>query len=296
MRTKLLLAALLASVAATASAGEAKPPALAGQGYVEEQASLGATRLTIRRPADAEKFYGAVVIEPNAGAEAAGWRAAGTALMAHGDVWVGLAGPADQLADTAKLLRDGEQSPLAKPGLLKRAANLQGVLKIYAVGWGPAACGVGDFIASNKAEQAKRTDGRPLLNGYVLGGCDKVQELKPPKGAALIRIATEKDYPAAASLRRADGNVAGEDWHRWYDIQAAGKCQTPDALLASSLGGLDRWMRTGVPAPAGKLFDLGDDKRPKKDAPGGLGADCDDATATFAKDKTPPESARKPSL
>lgn len=294
MRTAFLCAVLL--LGGTAIAAETRAPTLAGQGYVEEQASLGATRLLIRRPADTEKFYGAVIVEPVAGNDAAGWKAAGAALMAHGDVWVGLAGPADQLADAAKLLRDTEQSPLARPGLLKRAANLQGVLKIYALGWGPAACGIGEFIATGKAADAKRADGRPLLNGYVLGGCDQAQDLKPPRGAALVRIATEKDYPAAASLRRADGNVAGEDWHRWYDVQAAGKCPSPPQFVGVSLAGLDRWMRTGVPAPAGKLFDLGDDKRPKAGSPGGLGADCGDAAATVTKDKPPPDTARKPQL
>jgi hypothetical protein len=298
MRTALLaLAALLAApLAAPLARAADKLPSLSAAGYVEEQASAGALRLTIRRPRAAADFYGSVVLEPVAGPAAAGWQAAGAALMAHGDVWVGVAGPADQLAEAARLLRDGQASPLAAPGLLARAGGLQGVLKIYALGWGPAACGLADFLADGKSGQARRADGRPLINGYVLGGCAAAPALAAPPGAALVRIASEADYPAAAAARRPDSDAAAAGWRRWYDVQAAGRCGGPDALLRTSLAGLDSWLRTGVPAPAGRLFQLGADGRPRPGAPGGMDEACGQDAAQADRQRGTLETARKPQL
>ena len=207
------------------------------------------------------------------------------------------------LAEAGALLR-GAEGPLGKPGLLDQAGKLKGLLQLFLVGWGQSACVGTQFINDGHHAKARRADGRPIFTGYLLGGCTEGPQIKVPGDAPVIAIATESDFrPGMAEktrkLRQPDGNKPGENRSRWYEIAGAAQaswqdqphlalslhqaglvpaapaCAKPpsqlpgrDDFLRGALFDLDLWTRMGIPAPAGRQFELNADGTLKRDEHG----------------------------
>jgi hypothetical protein len=303
------------------------------------------TRILVRLPKVAKDFYGTVYLEPlhDETEDDPIWRAAWPKFLEHGDVWVGMTvskASADSLRNkfdktryhdldiederlrwdiqtqVAALMRS-PSGPLGKTGLIKRADDFEGRLKIYATGWSLSGCMQTEYLNKGFHALARRSDaprfsdvrpnGRPLIDGYFSGACPEAGTAKSvDEAVAVVQIMTETDYQAVAAataaLRRKDGNVAGQDWYRWYDIAGTGEklyidlpqfsiqryqmsrtksqssaldCAQPISRLpgwADSLRSIftqvDFWVRTSRPAPSGQIFELNSDGSIKRDALG----------------------------
>lgn len=207
------------------------------------------------------------------------------------------------LAEAGAVLRSAE-GPLAKPGLIEQAGKLKGLLQLFVVGWGQPACLGAQFINDGHHAKARRADGRPIFTGYLLGGCAQGPRITVPGDAPVIAMATESDFrPGMAEktvkLRQPDGNKPGENRSRWYEIAGAAQiswqdqphlalslhqaglapappvCARPasqlpgrDDFLRGALFDLDLWTRMGIPAPAGRQFELNADGTLKRDEHG----------------------------
>jgi hypothetical protein len=283
------------------------------------------TRVLIRRPADPNKFSGTVQIEPlgDRSERAVNWEWTWPYLVAHGDVWAGVTvsqddaanmlrkfDPAryadvaipdgtmrgDMLAQAAWLLRSPD-GPLAKLHFDDRAAIVAGLFQVDLSGWGATGCSVRDFIEAGNPARARTPEGRPVINGYLVGACPGPEPLHPPADAAVIQLASESAYrsPQTAAARQADIDLP-RGRYRWYDVAGAGDwsyldqpqfsiaffqmgwtSKGPTCAAASDrlpgmryfaraiLADLDRWQRVGGHSPAGAVFDLDGDRRIKRD-------------------------------
>lgn len=312
--------------------------ALAKRGFVEEEylvtgSAAGlpyATRLLVRRPAKKEDFFATLVIEPlrEGDQSAPVWASTWPYLTDHGDGW---AGWTDSRADVAALkkfdpgryaaltigddsqrfeiaaqiawLVQSEDGPLGRLGFREPAKLVQGMYRVYAAGWGQSACTLTRFINDGHHARARRTDGRPVLSGYLLGSCPG--RVAVPADAAVVQVMTETDHltdpKAVAAARQEDGDKAGEYRFRWYDLAGvaragwldqpalsiarhqlggatdAGKCVPPvarlpgrDDFLRAMIANLDDWIRLGLFPPKSPPFERNEDGSLKRDAGGAV--------------------------
>jgi hypothetical protein len=182
-----------------------------------------------------------------------------------------------------------------------------GLLRVYVSGWSQAGCVAAEFLNKGRHQQARRPDGRPLIDGYIVGTCPTSGPLAVPNDAAVIQVMTESEYGGDAGMRdavvasrRPDGNKAGEHRYRWYDVagvadagyldqpalsltayQAALAKDTECAKPVSRVSGmadiaramfrnLDEWVRIGRYPPHGAAFQLGDDHAMRRDQYGNV--------------------------
>lgn len=308
---------------------------LARHGFVEEEylvtgSAAGlpyATRLLVRRPAKKEDFFATVVIEPlREGDQAAPvWLSAWPYLTDHGDGWAGWTDGRDDVAALKKFdpgryaaltigdpsqrfeiaaqiawLVQSEAGPFGRLGFREPALKVQGMYRVYAAGWGQSACTLTRFINEGHHARARRTDGRPVLSGYLLGGCP--ERVAVPADAAVMQVMTETDHLTAAkevaAAHQEDGDKAGEYRFRWYDLAGVARfgwpdqpalsiarhqlgaadtatCTPPvaklpgrDDFLRAMIANLDDWVRLGLYPPKSPPFERNADGSLQRDEAG----------------------------
>lgn len=304
-------------------------------GYVEDELLISgtaagqpyATRLLVRRPADTNRFSGTIFLEPFAEGEASPvWTGTASYLTDHQDIWIGISTEASlhQKADAARYsalkasavaargeilaqvawLVRSDQGPFYGPGYIDRAMILPGVLRVYAAGWSAGGCLLNEFVGSGQHDTARRPEGRPLIDGYVIGACPQMAPAKIPRDAVVLQVVTETEFLTAADAkvtaakRRDDVSRLEQERSRWYELAGTSrwswldqphfsialhqagaaadpKCARPVSRTASAapflraaLSDLDWWVRSGRWAPAGKRFELADDGSLKRDENG----------------------------
>ena len=150
------------------------------------------TRIVVRRPVDPSRFSGTVQLEPVGDRTEAvtSWTWAWPYLVSNHDIWVGITVSKDSvetlrnkfdparyapleisdeglrwniLAQVAWLMRSPD-GPLGKAGYLDQAAVVPGLLRVYASGWTSAGCTLAEFLNKGRDQQARRPDGRPLID------------------------------------------------------------------------------------------------------------------------------------
>jgi len=295
------------------------------------------TRIVVRRPVDPSRFSGTVQLEPMGDQTEAvtSWTRAWPYFVSNHDIWVGITvskGSVDTLrhkfdpvryapleisdeglrwdilAQVAWLMRSPD-GPLGKAGYLDQAAVVPGLLRIYASGWSSAGCMLAEFLNQGRDQQARRPDGRPLIDGYIVGACPASGPVNVPRDAAVIQVMSESEYggdpasrDAVIAMRRPDGSKAGEHRYRWYDIAGVadagyqdqpalslaayqmGWTRSPDAGCAKPVSSvstmndiaramfrnLDEWVRIGRYPPHGAVFQLNEDHTLKRDQYGNV--------------------------
>lgn len=233
---------VVANVPSLARAPRENAVALDKYGFVEEEyfvsgnANSGGqasapvpytTRVLIRRPRDAEDFFGSIFLEPFGAAteEAPVWRSVWPFIVqpyapgAAAHVWVGItvsAGNVDVLKrfnrsryEKLKIADDRQQSdilaqvallmqssagPLGKLGLLRQGDKVQGRIKVYSVGWRQTGCLQSAFINNGHHARARTPQGRPAISGYLAGACPEAGPIKEPADAAVMQVLTESAY------------------------------------------------------------------------------------------------------
>ena len=304
-----------------------------GEGQAVAKANVPyTTRILVRRPADIRKFSGTVQLEPirDVTEWATTWEWTWPYMVATGDVWVGFTmskdniekmhkkfDPAryaaldipdeglrwDIMAQVAWLMRSPD-GPLGKLGFLDKAAILPGVMRVYSSGWSLTGCMQEEFINKGHHARARRPDGHPVIDGYVVGICPVGGKVDVPNDAAVMQVMSESEYRTSpdrpnnvAAVREPDATKAGEARYRWYDVAGvshAGYLDQPQFSLTSYQMGmtkdvtiacanpvsrlpgmndfaravfrnLDEWVRIGRYPPRGKQFQLNDDHTIKRD-------------------------------
>lgn len=237
--------AVVANAPSLARAPRESAVALEKYGFVEEEyfisgnASSGGetrapvpytTRVLIRRPRNADDFFGSIFLEPfsEATEEAPVWRSVWPFIVqpyapgAAAHVWVGItvsAGNVDKvlkrfdrsryeklkiaddqqqwdiLAQVALLLQN-PAGPLGKLGLLRQGDKVQGRIKVYSVGWRQTGCLQTAFINNGHHARARTPQGRPAISGYLAGACPEAGPIKEPADAAVMQVLTESAYRA----------------------------------------------------------------------------------------------------
>ena len=206
-----------------------------------------ATRILVRRPRDAAKFSGNIVVEPSRDMNewTTTWPSAARHMLAHGDVYVtftmakanlpvffqkydperyGALDIPDEglrwdiMAQTAALMRS-DDGPLGKLGFLAEAAKRKGGLKVISTGVSLTGFMQAAFIDNGHHARARRADGGPVMDGYLqlVSG----RPLSPPRDAAVIAMISEGDASRllagqVATYRHADSD--GPVRLRWYEI------------------------------------------------------------------------------
>lgn len=295
------------------------------------------TRIVVRRPVDPSRFSGTVQLEPVGDRTEAvtSWTWAWPYFVSNHDIWVGITVSKDSvetlrskfdptryapleisdeglswdiLSQVAWLVRSPD-GPLGKEGYLDQAAVVPGLLRVYASGWSSAGCMLAEFLDKGRDQQARRPDGRPLIDGYIVGTCPVSGPVAIPHDAAVIQVMSESEYSGAPvsrdaviAARRPDGNKAGEHRYRWYDVAGVadagyldqpalslaayqiGWSQGPGADCAKPIGrvstmndtaralfrNLDEWVRIGRYPPHGAVFQLDEDHTVKRDQYGNV--------------------------
>jgi Alpha/beta hydrolase domain len=193
----------------------------AANGAVVAEAQPYVTRILVRRPDDARRFSGNVVIEPFSfgGERAGGWTKIRKHLLRHGDAWIGItllsgetpshspAGPqglgqlknysaeryaplrmyeglpgqfqratafskgvlqADSFAPQGQMIL-GELAKLVKSGGVESPLIGLVVRRIYTLTWQVQSQLWIDYLKYGRASEWRMPDGRPLIDGYILG-------------------------------------------------------------------------------------------------------------------------------
>ncbi len=235
---------VVADAPSLASAPRENAVPLAKYGYVEEEyvvsgsASSGAqgrapvpyvTRILIRRPKNAEDFFGSIFLEPfsEATEETPVWRSVWPFIVqpyapgAASHVWVGITLSANNVESVLKrfdrpryeklklagdqkgailaqvaLLVQSPEGPLGKLGLLRQGDKVQGRIKVYSVGWRQTGCLQTAFINDGHHALAHTPQGRPAISGYLAGACPEAGPIKEPSDAAVMQVLTESAYRA----------------------------------------------------------------------------------------------------
>ena len=209
----------------------------------------------------------------------------------------------DIMTQVAAVLQSPD-GPLGKLKFIEQANKFQGLLRVYSSGWSLTGCMQAEFINKGHHAAARLPNGDPLISGYLAGGCPQIAIDAAPKDVAVMEAVSESAYlsPQDAektfASRRPDGNKIGENRYRWYELAGTGDieyrdlpalsiaayqmgagtvgaCAKPANILPGKsdfvramLADLDDWIRFGIRGPVGKVFELDDDHKIKRDANG----------------------------
>jgi hypothetical protein len=226
------------------------------------------TRLLVRRPTDAARFSGRVVVEPfntSAGADLdAAWSVLRPRLVAQGDAWVGVTVRTTSLAPLAKadaaryqglsLSSNGlEWDILAQVGVLARNGTVpldgHDVEHVYLTGYSQSAIDVGTFLSA-VAPRARQADGASVFDGYLVMGrsgsltpLESGQALAPafehlPLGHSdvpVVELQTETDVLGFSEgyTSPSGAEVRGDDGPRYRLYEIAGSSH---AVIPSCAG------------------------------------------------------------
>ena len=219
---------------------------IGGQGVVKANVPYQ-TRILVRRPKDAARFSGNVIIEPSRDVNewTTLWPSAARHMLAHGDIFVAFTMAKDNLptffknydaeryrtldlsddglrwdimAQSAGLMRSAE-GPLGRIGFLAAAAKRKGGLKVISTGTSLTGGMQGSFIDNGHHARARRADGGPVMDGYLQLVSGRPQNL--PADAPVIALISEGDAMnllnrRVTALRAPDSD--GPVKFRWYEI------------------------------------------------------------------------------
>jgi hypothetical protein len=234
-----------------AAARTQQPVDLAARGYVESEVAVRgqsngtgswATRLVVRRPADARRFSGRVIVElldASAQYETAPlWGFSWEYFLRRGDAWVGVtASPAAVKAlrqfnaaryESLNLVageagcgiqRAGAAGDvLAQVGALLRSSSKENPLlglnpqRLIAAGYSDGGDDVAGFAATSH-RMLRLGDGAPIFDGYL--NVSGVTAVSPacvaalPRGAPFVSVLTEKDIGLVPDRDRGDAQREG---------------------------------------------------------------------------------------
>lgn len=221
--------------------------AISAQGAVVAAGQPYVTRILVRRPRDARRFSGTVVIEPFsfAGERAGGWTKIAAHLLRHGDAWIGitlLAGdtPSHGFAGPQGLMQLKTYDPArygaltlyeGAPGQFMRASSFshgalqpdsfapQGQMilgemaellksnrpdgplagltarRLYTLTWQVQSQLWIDWLSQGRAAAWRMPDGRPLIDGYMLGNYSGNLPLPPqlPGDAPIVIVRSGRE-------------------------------------------------------------------------------------------------------
>lgn len=251
-----------------------------GQGVVKGNVPY-TTRILVRRPKDAQKFSGNVIIEPSRDVNewTTLWPSAARHMLAHGDIFVAFTMAKDNLptffkgydadrygaldisddglrwdimAQSAGLMRSAD-GPLAKIGFLDAAAKKKGGLKVISTGTSLTGGMQGSFIDYGHHARARRADGGPVMDGYLQLVSGRPQNL--PADAPVIALISEGDAMnllnrRVTALRAPDSD--GPVKFRWYEIAGTAHANWDDQSQFT---------------PAFQLIGLGEKSTPRCEVP-----------------------------
>mgnify|MGYP003640758280 FL=1 len=298
-----------------------------GTGVVEADVPY-VSRILVRRPANKNAFSGNIIIEPSRDVNewTTTWPAAAPRMIDHGDVFVALTMAKANLADfffgydadrygslsipheglrwdlmaqVGALMRSSE-GPLGELGFLDHAKTLKGGLKVISTGTSLTGGMQSTFIDDGHHARARRADGGPVMDGYLILVSGRPQNL--PADAAVISIVAEGDFGRSAERLKAlrtpdqDGPVrfrwyemAGVSHANWGDqsqftpaFQLIGakerttiRCAAPvsdvavkNDFVTAALANLEAWIREGSTPPPGRMLTLDVNNEVKRDTHG----------------------------
>jgi hypothetical protein len=233
------------------SARAQQPVDLATRGYVESEVAVRgqtsstgawATRLVVRRPADARRFSGRVIVElldASAQYETAPlWGFSWEYFLRHGDAWVGVtASPVAVKAlrkfsaaryESLNLVageagcgipREGVAADvLAQVGALLRSSSKENPLlglnpqRLIVAGYSAGGDDIAGF-AANSHRMLRLGDGAPIFDGYL--NVSGVTAVSPaciaglPRGVPFVSVLTEKDVDLVPDRDKGDAQTEG---------------------------------------------------------------------------------------